>query len=82
MQVRLAKRYPILRMDDASMGRCCTTQTGEDSHRESMRLEGGDDEAATRPLPNDELVRLHCGAPQARVSADLAGQGDDLACGA
>ena len=59
--------------------RCCTTLTLEDSHRESMRLDMPDEQAKTRPLPHDELVQLHCGASQAGLIADLAGQGDDLA---
>jgi len=62
-----------------SMRRCCTTLIMDDSQRESMGLEEVHDEALTRPLPHHELVQLHSGAPQARVSADLAGQGDDLA---
>lgn len=44
-----------------------------------MRLDGPYEQAITRPLPDDELVLLHCGASQAGVIADLAGQGDDLA---
>lgn len=44
-----------------------------------MRLDGLNEQAITRPLPHDELVQLHCVASQARVSADLAGQGHDLA---
>lgn len=37
------------------------------------------EQADTRHLPHDELVQLHGGAAQARVAADLFGQGDDLA---
>ncbi len=59
--------------------RCCRTLSGEDSHRESMRLDGPHEQVITHPLSNDELVQLHCIAAQARVAADLAGQGDDLA---
>ncbi|OJG00165.1 hypothetical protein AX760_25555 [Pararhizobium antarcticum] len=59
--------------------RCCTTLTVEDSHRESMRLDMPHEQAITRPLPHYELVQLHCFASQARVFADLAGQGDGLA---
>ena len=44
-----------------------------------MRLDGLHEQAITRPLPHDELVQLHCLAAQARVFADMAGQGDDLA---
>jgi hypothetical protein len=47
-----------------------------------MRLDGADEQAITRPIPRDELVQLHFFAPQARVTSDLAGQGDDLACAA
>ena len=54
----------------------------DDSHCESMRLEGQHDEALTRPLSHDELVQLQRGAEEARLSADLAGQGDGLACAA
>ena len=55
--------------------RCCTTLTGEDSHRESKRLDGQHEQAITRPLSHDELIQLHCRAAQARVSGGLAGQG-------
>ena len=64
---------------DGGDGRCCTTLSAEDSHRESMRLDGPHEQAISRPLSHDELVQLHCLAEQARVAADLAGQGDDLA---
>ena len=63
----------------APAGRCCTTLSAEDSHCESMRLDGVDEQGISRPLPHDELVQLHCLASQARVFADLAGQGHDLA---
>jgi len=59
--------------------RCCTTSPTEDSHCESMRLDGLHEQAITRPLPHDELVQLHGFSAQARVAADLAGQGDGLA---
>ena len=62
-----------------AMGRCCTTLTLEDSHLETMRLDGPHEQTDTRPLSHDELVQLHCGASQAGLIADLAGQGDDLA---
>ena len=39
-------------------GRCCRTQSVEDSHRESMRLDVSDDQAPMRPLPDDELEVL------------------------
>ena len=65
--------------NDNAMGRCCRTLTLEDSHRESMRLEGLHDEALTRPVPHNELVRLHCRAAQAGLITDLAGQGHYLA---
>ncbi len=51
----------------------------EDSHCEAMRLDGCHEQAITRPLPHDELVQLHGVASEARVAADLAGQGHDLA---
>ncbi len=38
--------------------RCCRTQSVEDSHRESMRLDVSDDQAPMRPLPDDELEVL------------------------
>ncbi|EPX76413.1 hypothetical protein Salmuc_00299 [Salipiger mucosus DSM 16094] len=63
----------------AAAGRCCRTQRVKDSHRESMRLDEQHEQAQARPLPHDELVRLQRCAPQARVFADLAGQGDGLA---
>ena len=59
--------------------RCCRTLSVEDSHRESMRLDGLHEQSITRPLSHDELAQLLSVAAQARVSADLAGQGDDLA---
>ena len=61
------------------MGRCCTTLAVEDSQRESMRLDGVDEQSIPRPLPHDELVQLLSGAAQARVAVDLVGQGHDLA---
>jgi hypothetical protein len=66
----------------AVVGRCCRTLTVEDSHSESMQLDGFHEQAITRLLSHDELVQLHFFAPQARVTSDLAGQGDDLACAA
>ena len=63
-------------------GRCCTTLAMEDSQRESIWLDGVHEQTITRPLPHYELAHLHGGAPQARVAADLAGQGDGLACAA
>ena len=51
----------------------------KDSHCESMRLDGCHEQTQARPLPHDELVQLQRRAPQARVSAGLAGQGDGLA---
>ena len=62
--------------------RCCRTLTTEDSQRESMRLDGVDDQAITRPILHDELVQVHRVASPARVTVDLVGQGDDLACAA
>ena len=59
-------------------GLCCRTLSVEDSHRESMWLDGLHEQAITRPLSHDELVQLHGVATQAGVAADLAGQGDDL----
>ena len=58
---------------------CRTLLPAQDSHRESMWSDGLHGEAATRPLPHDELVRLQSRAQEARVSSDLGGQGDDLA---
>ena len=37
-----------------------------------MRLDGWYEQAITCPLPHDELVKLHCGAAQARIAVDLA----------
>lgn len=59
--------------------RCCRTQSVKDSHRESMRLDDLHEQAQARPLPHDELVQLQRCAQEARIAADLAGQGDDLA---
>lgn len=44
-----------------------------------MRLDGQHEQAQTRPLPHYQLVRLQRSAQEARVTADLAGQGDGLA---
>jgi glutathione S-transferase len=54
-------------------GRCCRTLSAEDSHHESMRLDGRHDQAIARPLPYDELVQLHSIASHARFAAYLAG---------
>ena len=62
--------------------RCCKTLSPKDSHRESMRLDGAHEQAITRLLPHDELVQLHGVSAQARIPADLAGQGHVLACAA
>ena len=43
-----------------------------------MRLDGEHEQAILRPLPHDELVKLHGVAAQARLIADLFGQGHDL----
>ena len=59
--------------------RCCRTLTVEDSHRESVWLDRANEQAIPRPVPHDELVQLLSVAAQARVAADLAGQGHDLA---
>ena len=59
-------------------GRCCRTLAAEDSQRASMRLDSPHEQAITCPLPHDELVQLHRLASQARVFADLSGQGDGL----
>ncbi len=44
-----------------------------------MRLDDLHEQAQARPLPHDELVQLQRCAQEARIAADLAGQGDDLA---
>ena len=62
----------------ASQWRCCRTLAAADSQRESMRLDRPHEQAITCPLPHDELVQLHRLTSQARVFADLAGQGDGL----
>ena len=67
------------RFKDMIDQRCCRTQSVEDSHRESMRLDGSDDQAPLRPLPHDELEILQRCPEAARVAADLAGQGDGVA---
>lgn len=59
--------------------RCCRTLTVKDSHHESKGLDCLHEQARARPLPYEELVRLQRCADEARVSADLAGQGDGLA---
>lgn len=58
---------------------CFRTLPMEDSHRESIRLDGPHEQTYTRPLPHDELVQLHSFAWQARVAVDPAGQGHVLA---
>lgn len=64
---------------ERQLRRCCITLTSKDSHCESMRLDGMHEQAITRPLSHNELVQLHGFSAQARIVADLAGQGDDLA---
>lgn len=76
---RSAPEESFLGTLDVAAGRCCTTLTVEDSHCESMRLDGPHEQAITRPLSRDELVQLDGVTTQARVAAHLAGQGDDLA---
>ena len=61
------------------MGRCCTSLTMEDSHRESMPLDVLHEQAVPRPLSHDELVQLQRVAQEAGFSADLGRQGHDLA---
>lgn len=53
--------------------RCCRTLTAKDSHHESMRLDGANEQARTCPLPYDELVHLQRCAQEARFASDLAG---------
>ena len=66
-----------------AMDGCCRiTLSLEDSHRDSMRLDEAHAQAILCPLPHDELIRLHCGAEEARFAVDLVGQGPDLACAA
>jgi hypothetical protein len=60
-------------------GRCCKTIPVKDSHHESMRLHGLDEQAISRPLSHDELVRLQRVTAEARFAADLGRQGHDLA---
>ena len=43
-----------------------------------MWLDGEHEQAITRPLPHHELAQLHGVAAQARLIADLFGQGHDL----
>ena len=75
----LTEGHVELPVQDILDGRCCKTLAVKDSHRESMRLDGAYEQAITRPLPHDELVQLHGVSAQARIPADLARQGDDLA---
>ena len=49
-----------------------------DSLRESMPLDALHEQAISRPLSHDELVRLQRIAAQAGVSTDLGRQGHDL----
>ena len=44
-----------------------------------MQLDEMYERAITRPLSHEELVQLHGFSAQARIAADLAEQGDDLA---
>ena len=77
------KSFDRLKRALGSAGRrCCKTLSSKDSHRESMRLDGAHEQAITRPLPHDELVQLHGVSAQARIPADLVGQGHVLACAA
>jgi len=71
--------FLVRQLTQLANGRCCITLTSKDSHCESMRLDGMHEQAITRPLSHNELVQLHGFSAQARIVADLAGQGDDLA---
>jgi hypothetical protein len=46
----------------------------EDSHGESLRLDGVHEQAVTRPLTHYKLVQLYGFAAKARLAADLVGQ--------
>ena len=59
--------------------RYCRTLTVRNTRGESIRLDMCPDESDTHPLPHGELVGLQCGAEEARLSANLARQTDDLA---
>ncbi len=61
-------------------GRCCRTLPVEESHNESMRLDGAHEQADTRPLPHDELVQLQRFTEEAWFFADLA-EGSAMHCG-
>lgn len=69
----------FLTSEHAYQGRCCKTLSTMDSHRESMRLDGAHEQAIIRPLPHNELVQLHGVSAQARIPADLVGQGHVVA---
>ena len=71
--------YIFFSRDLSYRRRCCRTLSAKDSHHESMRLDGADEQARTCPLPYDELVQLQRCAQKARVASDLVGQRDDLA---
>ena len=58
--------------------RCFRTLRVEDSHRESMRLDEEHEQTILRPLPHDQLVKLHGVAAKVRLIADLVGQGHGL----
>lgn len=60
------------------VGRCCTTLTKDDSHREFMGLGRLHDEVLTRPLPREAMSQLQRGPVQARLVVGLAGRGHDL----
>ena len=66
-------------IDDDTDRRCCRTFAVKDSQRESKRLDGQHEQAQARPLPHHQLFHLQRCAQEARVTADLAGQGDGLA---
>jgi hypothetical protein len=62
-------------------GRHCRGTLGvRISHRVSMRSDGWDGQAQWRPPPLGEAILQQLCAPQERVNADLAGQGDGLEC--
>lgn len=64
---------------DRAARRFCSAPTAMNSHHESMRLDGLDEQALTCSLPHHELVQLQRCAQETRVASDLVGTRDDLA---
>jgi hypothetical protein len=69
----------LVNRDGVAEGRCCTTLSAKDPQRGSMLLDRRHKQTNSLPLLHHELVPLQWPTEEAWFSADLAGQGHDLA---